>query len=229
MKVYARQVNPEYQESPLFIDEYWHDEIAVTGNRRMKDYTFSAFDQLQNIGECIDQWEKLKTNKDNSWYKNLTDIINDLLPGKTKYTTRQIHKFKLIFEQYPDARKEDETELDMQVLSLMTGHDYVCQIIRGSSQSEWNYLYFPQDVYNQAFVRNFEIEYWNEGSEWIIHDEPDEPKTADDINGYSCYCHAWNTDGIKKELADIAGCSIDDIVVYEYDGYIKTAKYKLVV
>lgn len=33
MKIYARQINPEYQESPLFMgDEFFPDNIAVCGN-----------------------------------------------------------------------------------------------------------------------------------------------------------------------------------------------------
>ena len=34
MKVYARQIAPEYQESPLFLgDEFWPENVLVYGNR----------------------------------------------------------------------------------------------------------------------------------------------------------------------------------------------------
>lgn len=33
MKIYAKQVNPEYQESPIFYDGCFPDNIAVCGNR----------------------------------------------------------------------------------------------------------------------------------------------------------------------------------------------------
>jgi hypothetical protein len=64
------------------------------------------------------------------------------------------------------------------------------------------------------------MEYFNTGSEWIIHDEESEPETVKDISGYSVYCYSWNTDGIKKEIADAAGSDPDDVILYEFDKYI---------
>lgn len=44
MKVYARQISPEYQESPLFMgEEFFPDNIAVCGNHRSKPGRNHAF------------------------------------------------------------------------------------------------------------------------------------------------------------------------------------------
>lgn len=37
MKIYAKQIAPEYQESPLFLDDFFPDDIAVCGNRDYKE------------------------------------------------------------------------------------------------------------------------------------------------------------------------------------------------
>lgn len=50
-----------------------------------------------------------------------------------------------------------------------------------------------------------------------------------DIIWYSCYCYSWNDDGIRSELAEIAGCKPEDVVMYPFDGYTQAEKYKEVV
>lgn len=52
-----------------------------------------------------------------------------------------------------------------------------------------------------------------------------ETQSPEDIDSYSVYCHAWNADGIKQELADVTGQSVSDIVLYTFDGYTKTPEY----
>lgn len=46
MKIYARQIAPEHQESPLFYDDMFPDNIIVSGNRNYKARTIPAFDQI---------------------------------------------------------------------------------------------------------------------------------------------------------------------------------------
>ena len=52
MKIYARQINPEYQESPLFMgDEFFPDNIAVCGNRDYHSHKPELFENVQNVLE----------------------------------------------------------------------------------------------------------------------------------------------------------------------------------
>lgn len=128
MKVYAKQVSPEYQESPLFLgDDFFPDDIAVCGNR---DYT----------EHCPEVFERVYT-----------------------------------------------------ILSA------------------------------------FEVEYFNTGTEWIVHDVDSFPESPEDINGYSIYCHSWNKDGIAKEIADSAGGRPEDVKLWAFDGYRQSPKYKEVI
>lgn len=52
MKIYAKQVPPEYQESPLFLgDEFFPDDIAVCGNRDYMEHC-PENDSPLNINGC---------------------------------------------------------------------------------------------------------------------------------------------------------------------------------
>ena len=74
----------------------------------------------------------------------------------------------------------------------------------------------------------FETMYFNTGSEWIIHDEENTPEGPEDISGYSCYIVADTEEGIRKELAAVAGCAPSDIVMWAFDEFIRVAQYKAV-
>lgn len=74
----------------------------------------------------------------------------------------------------------------------------------------------------------FETMYFNTGSEWIIHDEENTPEGPEDISGYGCYIVADTEEGIRKELAAVAGCAPSDLVIWAFDEFIKVARYKAV-
>ena len=74
-------------------------------------------------------------------------------------------------------------------------------------------------------LQEFETQYFNEGTEWIIHDEQEAPEAPEDISGYSVYCIGRNTEQIKKEIAEITGASPEEITLFEFGGYTKTAYY----
>ena len=50
MKIYAKQVPPEYQESPLFLgDEFFPDDIAVCGNRDYMEHCPEVFERVYTV------------------------------------------------------------------------------------------------------------------------------------------------------------------------------------
>lgn len=87
-------------------------------------------------------------------------------------------------------------------------------------------------AYTEAASREalsaFETMYFNTGSEWIIHDEENTPEGPEDISGYSCYIVADTEEGIRKELAAVAGCAPSDLVIWAFDEFIRVAQYKAV-
>ena len=47
MKIYAKQVTPEYQESPLFMEE-WPENVYVFGNRHYNDHGGEYIENIKN-------------------------------------------------------------------------------------------------------------------------------------------------------------------------------------
>ena len=231
IKAYAKQVNPAYQESPLLIFDEWPEDMVLYGNRDYRSHTIPIFDRL------IDNYEACMTEIDNfqngyRWYKNITEIIIDHLPPvhKDKYSTKEIHAWKLLLEEWEKVwdRKSrlNESDCIVEALGLMTGKKWDYSTIHGSCQSDWQIIYYVVDEWNRESRNAFEVEYFNMGSEWMIHDGDDQPEQPEDISGFTCYCTAWNADGIREQLADIAGCKPEEVKAWAWDGEIYLPKYK---
>ena len=64
MKIYARQVAPEYQESPLFMGpEMWPENITITGNRNFNAHETPLFEMVYHVlesGELAEILDDLK-------------------------------------------------------------------------------------------------------------------------------------------------------------------------
>lgn len=227
MKIYAKQVPPEHQESPIFLDECFPDNIALVGNRDFNKHAPEIFDTVLNVLECGELAEILENIKSWEWYKNATEAITEYLPpSKGKYSTNAIHALKSLVSQYSTCSSSAEDEILCKVLSIVTSKKWACGTIRGCSQSEWQEIYYPVDDWSKEALNTFETEYFNTGTEWIVHDEEATPESPEDVSGYSVYCTSWNDEGFKKEIADANGGSPEDVILYEFDGYRQTALYK---
>jgi hypothetical protein len=223
-KVYARQISPEYQESPLMWADEYPDNVILDGNRQYKSHTTTAYDNIKNGFEEMTGY--IDYCGENGTYRNVTECIFDFLPceHKTKYSTKDIHEWKKLIEEY---NKYDEITDDIicTALKLITGKEYDTTTIRGCCQGDWQDIYFPVE-YGKEFVKVFETEYFNTGSEWIIHDEETEPQTPEDITGGAMYCYSYDP---RKEIAEYMEVEQTDVILYEFDGYNRIEKYKLVV
>ena len=235
MKIYARQIAPEYQESSLFLgDEFFPDNIAVFGNDEYEEHCPDFIDKVWEVlrqGELADVLENIKEWAE--WYRNATEAITDYLPPEhaAHYSTRAIHALKnyvLDFSCCPCSR---EYVILCGVLSIVTGKKWDYQSINGRGQCDWNYIFYPANEWTDEQIKAFEIEYFNMGSEWIVDDgefdsENDSPLN---ISGYSIYCTSWNEEGIQKEIADAEGIDPADVVLYAFEGWSRTAQYKEVI
>jgi hypothetical protein len=232
--IYCKQIPPEYQESRLFDDEgMGPDYISVTGNRDYISRTSPLFDRVYNAlnnGELAEALDDIKNGGYySSFYKNATEAINDILePDKPKYSTRDIHALKELVRAYTEAASREENNILCKVLSIVTGRKWDWKIIRGYCQSDWNEVFYPVDDWSREALSAFETMYFNTGSEWIIHDEENTPEGPEDISGYSCYIVADTEEGIRKELAAVAGCAPSDLVIWAFDEFIRVAQYKAV-
>ena len=232
-KIYARQIPPEHQESPLEYTDDTFGYITVCGNSRLREYYQPVFKRVYdalNNGELCEALEDIK-NKGGYWtgfYKNATEIINDLLPPeKEKYSTRDIGKIKKIIDNYCNCNGSCEDGILCELLEVVTGNEWEYGTIRGCCQGDWNQVFYQVKDWPNG-IDCFEIEYFNLGTEWVVHDEDSIPEEPDDITGYCIYCYGMNDNDIRKEIAESYGGQAEDVVLYEFDGYRQATKYKMV-
>lgn len=238
MKIYAKQVNPEYQESPLFID-YFPENIILTGNRAHNSHTTPEFDQISGYFEDMaGTWEndrffyrwngagydKIPQKPEYTLQELLTEYGFTRHDGKP-WTTQQRHRWRLLMEG-EDGAEEEETII--AALELLTGHKWKSGIIRGGCQGDWQGVYYRADTWSRDRLTAFETEYFNTGTEWIVHDEETEPETPEEISGFSMYCTEWREEDIAAAIAEAAGGKPEDVILYAYDGETRTAKYRKV-
>lgn len=222
MKLYAKQIAPECQESPLFFEEDFPENIILTGNKSYNSHTTWEYDNIiQEYEVLCEHYENIKAGE--SCYKNVTELLKDYFPGK--YSTKQIHKFKEVLEKY-GTRYHYEGDYVLDMLEVLTGKEWRKRTICGCCQSDWQYIIYPWKEWTNEEIKAFETMYFNNGSEWIIHDDESTPEGPEEISGYSVYCTSWDNEGIKKELANAAGYEVEEVILYEFSGYTKSPVYK---
>ncbi len=224
MKIYARQVPPEYQESPLYQGE-WPENVHVFGNRHLEEHgnyndTARALDQL---GQDIDD-----IRSGCGWYtdQSLENILQDYFPRKTQYTRAERLRVLDIVATFYEHRagSYEERAAVLEIMELRDGIEYDSAEIRGCCQGEWQNVVYPA-AYGRDWLDEFETEYFNTGTEWIVDDTGDTMTDPGDIVGWCLYAHSWDTDGIRAEIAAAVGVNPDDVVLYTFDGWTKTATY----
>ena len=201
-KLYAKQVSPDLQESPLFYDELCFPEnIVVFGNSHYKEHLTDSFSLVKGALEDGELWE-------------FTDITCNLpKKGGEAYSVEELNSVKSLIRSFDYARS-DKDKIICSLLSIVESEPWDYMTIRGSVQSEWNIIYYPVNQWTDKALSNFSMEYFNEGTEWIVHDEGYIPSSPDQISGYTTYCYSCSLENIKKEIAKIAGVRPVDVVLY---------------
>lgn len=196
MKYKAYQVSPEYQESPLNIDELVNmGELIVYGNRDYKAHTTPDFDNIID-GLTVGEFDSSGFPED--------------------FSEQKKHDINFLAGIFLDSLNPQK--IIALALSVWTGDKWDYKCIRGCSQSEWNYIYYMPDMWTDKALRYFEIEYYNTGEEWRVVDEDGEE--------YYYYTHEWSDCEKTRELAEMVGCSVQNLTLYAFDGWDRTPKYK---
>lgn len=218
MKIYAEQVAPEYQESPLFMGE-WPENVYIFGNRHFNDHGAEYIENIKNsMYDAADELKQLQRGQ--SYYNSFIDIIEDVLPAPEngrEYSRVERLQWRALLLNF-DAGAICDDDAITAALELITGDEYDAATIRGCCQGDWNNIIYPAE-YGREWLREFEIEYFNMGAEWRIY-------TDDDENGFYMYTHEWSDDGQRAEIADAAGADPADVVLYAFDGWTRTPKYR---
>lgn len=229
--VYARQIAPETQESPLEWFGEGYNTFSVFGNRDYHESLTDIVERAKNtlLGEeLFDELQAIKANDGTANYESIETAIMDYLPPENggKYTPEQLEKLCSLVENYDcNLTTSHDLQILCDVLTIVSGETYDWTTIRGLSQSEWNYCVFPAN----ENPNRFESEYFNLGTEWMISEaEEGEELNPDEVNDWSMYCYNWNDEEMRQEIADAAGCKPEQVVMYRWAGYIKTSRYEKV-
>lgn len=224
-KIYARQVNPEYQDAYIFDDEYFN-ELIVAGNDRFCERNEDLLNEIDNAAEDIYNFVYELTEHDT--IEELTEVdcvqISEWLSEHyttekhTSWTIEELKRFISAFDEREEARyngyrliSKSPENLTAAMLSIYTGEKWECATIRGCSQSEWQTVYYSTEKYDKEDIEIFQVGYFNTGTQWIIHDKDNTPQCAEDINGYNIYCYSYDP---RKEIAKECGVNPEDVILY---------------
>lgn len=153
--------------------------------------------------------------------KTFDEVLNCLDYGDFidfEFTGYKAERLDELCNKYGTRGANDEGII-AEALSIVTGQKWEYRQISGSCQSDWNYIYYRPEEWTEKALEYFEVEYFNTGKEWDIEDEE-----GDDLG--TIYTHEWNDDGKKREIAENIGVDPDEVTLYLFDGWTKTAKYK---
>ena len=227
IKIYARQVPPEHQESPLSYHDIDTDYINLTSNRSYNEHISLVFEEVRDAlheGTILDEWEGINDHG-NSGYYTWEDALRDIIPpsGRGEYTRAERLKIPQIAKEYYTSRSgNDENDKICELLGIVTGQEWSWRTLRGCCQSDWIEAFYPVNAWPGDSLNHFEAEYFNTGSEWIIHDG-EEPETPDNIEGFSMYCITYDP---REEIAAELGVKPEEVQLYHFDGWERSAKWR---
>lgn len=220
MKIIAKQIPPEYQESPLFYGaEFWPENVFVFGNRDFNQHaeTVEALKTaLENIANVYDDMQH-----GGAWTDDLLYAIHCELPDeyRREFTRQERLQIVELANAYTAADSGDENNVLCNALELFTGKTWSTGTIRGCCQGDWQNIIYPAE-YGPNWLEEFETEYFNTGTEWAV--DPD----GDNVH---VYAHGWRDAEIRAELADAVGVAADNITLLKFTGWSRTAEYMEVV
>lgn len=223
--IYARTLNPENFDYRVYdISEDNYNEVLIDGGRNFSSIDYENY--LEMIKKVISGY--------NSWdfdyyYKgSIMDFLKDNLPrkeNKKNLTPMEAHNIKMSIECWV-AGKLDEADVICECLSVITGQIYKHTGLRGSCQGDYVEAYYPVKGGIRDYLDYVEAWYFGTGTEVEIHDDDGtEPKSAEDICGYTFYTAKWRVEDIKQEIKKYCGYHEDEDVEVKLWLYKRTETY----
>ena len=244
--IYAYQISPEYQDSTHYLSVMldgivWGNRIALRGNRNFENHMPEAVQEVIQIledGYLYSDLHDLPGWEDAAGQPNLPggplgekvcevvrEHFRNIPEGRVPFTTEELIDLAQLTE-------EVVTNYTIRrALSVVCGGDWETTIIRGCCQGDWQEVFYDSETWTNEMLRNLEAFYFNTGSEWIVAEPSEKKLTPEEIadSGTGVYCIEYMEDKIKEEIKGALGYENDpevQVVLYQFDGYIKTPKYK---
>ena len=158
----------------------------------------------------LNGWE---TESYKAVYAALSEGVNPCEEGEENFDAWE----HLINDSTEQAISDDKAIC--KGLELLTGEKWAYKELRGTVQSDWNGCYYAVNVWTHEQLDAVEMEYFNMGAEWRIKDEDGE-------EWGNTYTHFWTDEENRKEIASVIGVNPEDVTLYLFDGWTRTANYK---
>lgn len=233
-KIYARQIPPEYQESPIYYGKfetefplYW-PEITLTGNRNYYGYRAEAYEDAERAtNDAPEEYYRAKESGEPYRIAEALELYGIEKHNGKRWSPRELGQWKRLFQDWDhnpyDKRNADRRTLE--ALELITGEPYGLRTLRGCSQSEWIECYYPRKKYSTKDLERLEMEYFNTGEEWTIYDaDPDGEEEPGD--SFSMYVYSWQDDEKRAEIAAAAGWgTAEEVELHPFKGWTRSPKW----
>lgn len=180
----AKRVPDEWKEC-----EDWKTDVEmglciVYGNEDFDKHTTPLFDTIvDNISDISDLENASTDEKEESIY----DIFGEYLK---RGQLSEIEIDSLIESACESYSRFTHEKAIADMLSTLTGILWNYTMIHGSSQGDWNYLFYQEPF--KPYVKTFETQYFNMGTEWEI--------IVDDETDTFVYCIEWDIEEQIKEI-----------------------------
>ena len=229
-KIYAVTLNPEHFDyRPYDISEDDGNEVFIDGGRDFCNIDNKGY--LTKIKKMINEYSdyELEVYHNNS----IMDFLNYYLPKKEngkRLSPKEMHNIECVLKCY--GRDYEETVI-CECLSIITSKIYKHKGLRGYCQGDYVEAYYPVENGITKYLDYVEAVYFGTGTEIMIHDEESEPKTAEEISGYTFYTSNWKVEDLKAEIKEQCGYkrSNDNVEVilwlYDKTRTIRIDEYKL--
>ena len=221
--------------------EFLYNDIILCGNPKYRKY---IPDELQivfaELNTVIETWHD--ENFSVSWHdgklistrkkseQTVKEILQDydfLKANGEPWSKKELTEWENFLEDIcSDSAKRAEDRI-ITTLNLITGRKWDTFTICGTTQDEWNSGYYIPEEWTKKGLLEFEAQYFNTGTEWIIEERSIAPAKPQDIEGSSLYCYhsIGDIEGIRREIADCMAVNPEDVTLFEFAGYIKIASY----
>ena len=224
MRIYAKQVPPDVQESHFDIDLY-PEEVTITGNPNLNEYKSDLYkcveEHLEDACREFDEFGGGEREPDDAHLDELIQTHFGVSPSNADERLRWRKSLSCcvltsIITMTPGRIAS--------IMSLVSGNPYHMHAIHGCCQSDWNYVICPDEmtVGSPSGLQAIESEYFNTGSEWMVYESEDTCE-ADDF-GASIY--VLDMQNPREVVATCYGVMPTDVEMYAFDRYEKIPKYR---
>ena len=204
-KIYAKQLDCD--DTTIYCDDdAIFDNVCVV----FKEYNYFSgfnFQVIERIYKSIFNYSDYDLAV---YYKNnMPSLIIDNLK---EYKKLSLKKAIEIAQALKNNMSFDD--FACYVLSRLYDSEYKTARLYGCRQGDIATAFYDSKLIDRKMLEYIEAILFGTGTEIMIHDEKNTPSSADDISGYTFYTAAYNSDDIKKEIAQYENCDINDIVLY---------------